>query len=260
MTNYKTLFCLTACIGFGLLSGCTDSGSDVVNQKAVDALANLDEAPTTPEEPESEEADEASGSDASVDTENANKADTTTASSSETAIATFGNGCYWCTEAVFQELDGVHSAIAGFSGGESKKVTYREVCAGTTGHAEVIQIEYDPAKLSFAELLQAFFLTHDPTTLNRQGADVGTQYRSAIFYHDEEQKRLAEKAIEELTAAKAFSDPIVTEVTPFSFFVAAYDKHQDYFDKNPTDGYCLRAIPSKVRKIRKIFKDKLRNP
>ncbi|MFK7817425.1 MAG: peptide-methionine (S)-S-oxide reductase MsrA [Planctomycetaceae bacterium] len=264
MNNHKSLFFIMACIGLGLMSGCQDADSGVPNQKAVDALANLDEGPaddasgtssSETEKPATKNGDiQAAQGDASADASKAGSG------SSAKAIATFGNGCYWCTEAVFQELNGIHSVVSGFSGGQSKDVTYREVCEGTTGHAEVVHVEYDPSKVSYAELLQAFFLTHNPTTLNRQGADVGTQYRSAIFYHDEQQKQLAEKAIEELTAAEAFPDPIVTEVSKFSFFIPAMEKHQDYFDKNPTDRYCLYNIPSKVKKIRKIFKDKLRNP
>lgn len=172
--------------------------------------------------------------------------------------ATFGAGCFWCVEAVFAELEGVTEVKSGFSGGKPGPVTYKEVCAGTTGHAEVAQIEFDPAKISFLELLEVFFKTHDPTTKDRQGADQGPMYRSAIFYHDDEQKQLAEKTIRDLDAAGAYPSPIVTEVTAFTGFIEAEGYHQDYFRLNPEQGYCRMVIQPKMEKFRKVFKDKLK--
>ncbi|GAA4442655.1 peptide-methionine (S)-S-oxide reductase MsrA [Ravibacter arvi] len=174
-------------------------------------------------------------------------------------VATFGNGCFWCTEAVFETLDGVYGAVSGYSGGTLKHPTYKEVCTGNTGHAEVVKVYYDPKKLSYAELLQAFFRSHDPTTLNRQGADVGTQYRSVIFYHDDAQKTLAESIIKELDSSGAYAKRIVTEVKPEAPFYPAEDYHQSYFENNPEQGYCAAVIAPKLDKFRKVFKDKLKN-
>lgn len=172
--------------------------------------------------------------------------------------ATFGAGCFWCVEAVFMNLKGVDSVVSGYSGGHIKNPAYKEVCNGNTGHAEVVQITYDPQVISFAELLEVFWQSHDPTTLNRQGNDVGTQYRSAIFYHNEEQKRLAEKYKKELDESDVFDDPIVTEITPFTNFYKAEDYHQNYFNENPYQPYCSIIIRPKVEKIKKVFKDKLK--
>jgi peptide-methionine (S)-S-oxide reductase len=169
------------------------------------------------------------------------------------AVATFGNGCFWCTEAVFEELKGVQSATSGYSGGHVKNPAYREVGTGRTGHAEVLQIIYDPKVVSFEKLLEVFWQTHDPTTLNRQGADVGTQYRSAIFYHTEEQRKLAAEYKQKLDAAKAFDGPIVTEITPFSNFYVAEDYHQEYFKLNGDAPYCQFVVRPKVEKFRKVF-------
>jgi len=169
------------------------------------------------------------------------------------AIATFGNGCFWCTEAVFEELKGVESATSGYSGGPIKNPSYREVCTGRTGHAEVLQIVYDPSIVSFEKLLEVFWQTHDPTTLNRQGADVGTQYRSAVFYHSEEQRKLAEEYKKKLDAAGAFDNPIVTEITPFANFYPAEDYHQEYFKLNGDAPYCQFVVRPKVEKFRKVF-------
>jgi peptide-methionine (S)-S-oxide reductase len=171
------------------------------------------------------------------------------------ATATFAGGCFWCTEAVYAELKGVTSVTSGYIGGAVPNPTYKDVCTGQTGHAEAIQIEYDPAVVSFQKLLEVFFATHDPTTLNRQGADVGTQYRSGIFYHDDEQKRVAEEVIMKLNQARVFPGPIVTEVTKASVFYPAEDYHQDYFAKNPYQPYCQAAAAPKVAKVRKVFKD-----
>ncbi|MCV9385576.1 peptide-methionine (S)-S-oxide reductase MsrA [Reichenbachiella sp. ABR2-5] len=174
-------------------------------------------------------------------------------------IATFGNGCFWCTEAIFSELKGVSKVESGYSGGQTKNPTYKEVCSGTTGHAEVLQITYDPAVISFDELLEVFWKTHDPTTLNRQGNDVGTQYRSVVFYHNDTQKALAEKYKKELDASGAFADPIVTEITAFDVFYPAEDYHQNYYELNGEQPYCNFVIRPKVEKFKKVFKDKLKD-
>ena len=172
--------------------------------------------------------------------------------------ATFGAGCFWCTEAVFSQLKGVHSAVSGYSGGETKNPTYEQVCSGNTGHAEVIQLAFDPQVITYPELLEVFWKTHDPTTLNRQGNDYGTQYRSAIFYHNDEQRRLAEHYKQELDASGAFAAPIVTEITPFDVFYPAEDYHQKYFDANPRQPYCAAIIRPKVDKVGKVFAEKLK--
>lgn len=172
--------------------------------------------------------------------------------------ATLGAGCFWCVEAIFQDLKGVKSVASGYSGGFIKNPAYREVCNGTTGHAEVAQIVYDPSILSFDELLEVFWQTHDPTTLNQQGADKGTQYRSAIFYHNNEQKQLAEAYKQKLNEAKVFSNPIVTEIAELKEFYKAEDYHQNYFNENGEQGYCRMVIQPKVDKFKKVFKDKLK--
>jgi peptide-methionine (S)-S-oxide reductase len=171
------------------------------------------------------------------------------------AKATFAGGCFWCTEAVYAEIKGVKSVTSGYIGGQVPNPTYKDVCSGLTGHAEAIEIEYDPQVVSFEKLLEVFFATHDPTTLNRQGADVGTQYRSGVFYHDDEQKRVAEQVIAKLDAAKVFPGKIVTEVTKASTFYPAEGYHQDYFAKNPADRYCNAVAAPKVEKVRKAFKE-----
>jgi peptide-methionine (S)-S-oxide reductase len=176
------------------------------------------------------------------------------------AQATFGGGCFWCTEAVFLELDGVEKVVSGYSGGHTENPTYREVCAGTTGHAEVIHIEYDPERVTFEELLEVHLKTHDPTTLNRQGHDVGTQYRSAIFYHSQEQKATAERIIVELNDAGAYENPIVTEVAAFEKFYPAEDDHQNYFAQNGGQPYCQAVVLPKLEKFRKAFANKLKEP
>ena len=176
-----------------------------------------------------------------------------------TDTATFGTGCFWCTEAVFQELEGVIKSTSGYAGGHVANPSYKDVCTGTTGHAEVIQVLYDPKKITYDELLEVFWQTHDPTTLNRQGADVGTQYRSVIFYHNNEQKELAEKYKVKLDKSKAFDNPIVTEISPFTNFYAAEDYHQDYFNQNGSQPYCNFVIRPKVEKFEKVFKNKLKH-
>jgi len=173
--------------------------------------------------------------------------------------ATFGSGCFWCTEAIFERVNGVVKVESGYSGGTVEKPTYQEVCTGTTGHAEVTQITYDPSVISFDELLEIFWKTHDPTTLNKQGNDVGTQYRSVIFYHNENQKELAEKYKSELDKSGAWDNPIVTEISPFKNFYSAEGYHQDYYENNPNQGYCAFVIAPKVEKFEKVFKDKLKN-
>jgi peptide-methionine (S)-S-oxide reductase len=174
-------------------------------------------------------------------------------------IATLASGCFWCTEAVFQEIKGVVKVEPGYSGGLMLNPTYEQVSTGTTGHAEAVQIQFNPNILSFREILEIFFATHDPTTPNRQGADVGHQYRSAIFYHNDKQKATAEDVIEELTSEKIFDSPIVTEVKPFKAFYKAEDYHKDYFKKHPNQPYCRVVISPKVAKLRKKFQDKLKN-
>ena len=172
--------------------------------------------------------------------------------------ATFGSGCFWCTEAIFENLNGVHSVVSGYAGGKVVNPSYEEVCSGKTGHAEVTQITFDPEVISYDELLGVFWKTHDPTTLNRQGNDAGTQYRSAIFYHNEEQKQLAEKYKVELDKSGAWDKPIVTEISPIKNFFSAEDYHQDYYENNPNQGYCAFVIAPKLEKFKKVFKDKLK--
>jgi peptide-methionine (S)-S-oxide reductase len=171
---------------------------------------------------------------------------------------TFGNGCFWCTEAIFETLKSVKKVTSGYIGGQVKNPTYEQVCSGTTGHAEVIELEYDADELSFDELLLVFFKTHDPTTLNRQGNDVGTQYRSAIFYHTLEQKEQAEAMIKRLTNERVFDRPIVTEVTPASEFYKAENYHQNYFNNNPGNPYCAAVIQPKLYKFAKEFTEKIK--
>lgn len=172
--------------------------------------------------------------------------------------ATFGSGCFWCTEAVFQDLAGVASVVSGYAGGHIKNPAYREVCEGRTGHAEVVQITYDLDVVSFDTLLEVFWKTHDPTTLNRQGNDVGTQYRSVVYYHDEEQKNLAQQYKEKLNASKAFASPVVTEISPIDVFYPAETYHQNYFKNNPGQGYCSFVIRPKVDKFKQVFGEKLK--
>ena len=173
-------------------------------------------------------------------------------------IATLAGGCFWCLEAVFDDLKGVHDVVSGYSGGTIPDPSYEQVCAGTTGHAEVIQITFDPSVLSFREILEVFFSIHDPTTLNRQGQDVGTQYRSAIFHHTPEQKATAEQVIAELDASGIWCAPIVTEVAPFTAFYPAEEYHQEYFRRNPNQPYCRMIVAPKVAKVRKQHFAKLK--
>lgn len=176
-----------------------------------------------------------------------------------TETITLGGGCYWCMEAVFQRLNGVEKIESGFSGGTTKNPTYKEVCTGQTGHAEVIQITFDTGVISFPELLKVFFTMHDPTTLNRQGNDIGTQYRSVIFYHNESQKQKAEEIIQALTVENIYPSPIVTEIKPFDTFYKAEDYHQNYYNENSNEGYCRFVIQPKIEKFEKVFKDQLKH-
>ena len=176
-----------------------------------------------------------------------------------TAVATFGAGCFWCTEAVFLRLEGVTAVESGYAGGFVKNPTYEAVCEGATGHAEVCRITFDPAKVSYDELLKVFWMTHDPTTLNQQGADRGTQYRSVVFYHDDEQMALAKQYKQELDASGAFPGPIVTEISPIKAYYKAEAYHQNYFERNPFQGYCQAVVRPKIAKFEKVFKDKLKS-
>jgi len=172
--------------------------------------------------------------------------------------ATFGTGCFWCTEAIFQQLEGVEKVTSGYSGGTVANPTYEQVCSKTTGHAECLNIMYDPAKLSFDELLEVFWQTHDPTTLNRQGADAGPQYRSVVFYHNEEQRAKTAKYKAELDKSGAFNNPIVTTLEPFTIFYPAEAEHQNYYNNNTSQGYCQFVIRPKLEKFEKVFKSKLK--
>ncbi len=178
---------------------------------------------------------------------------------SQLETATLAAGCFWCVEAVFDALRGVEDVISGYSGGYTENPTYQQVCSEKTGHAEVVQIRFDPAELSYADLLRVFFTVHDPTTLNRQGGDVGTSYRSAIFYHSEEQRQAAELIIAEITAEGLYDDPLVTEVTAFDKFWPAEEYHQEYFANNPNQPYCASVVAPKVAKFRRKFVDRLKS-
>ena len=180
----------------------------------------------------------------------------TKAKKSETA--TFGSGCFWCTEAIFQRLNGVQTVVSGYSGGATKNPAYKDVCHGTTGHAEVCQITFDPSAISYEELLEVFWQTHDPTTLNQQGKDIGTQYRSVVFYHDETQRKVAEQYKAQLDKSGTFPSPIVTEISPMTEFYKAEDYHQDYFNENTLQPYCAFVIRPKVAKFKKEFEKKLK--
>jgi len=177
----------------------------------------------------------------------------------ETKTATFGGGCFWCTEAAFKELSGVEEVTSGYAGGDVEDPTYEQVCTGETGHAEVIQVEYDPERLRYPDLLEVLFTVHDPTQEDRQGPDTGTQYRSIILYHDADQREYAEDFIEELREQETYDDPIQTEVVPLETFYPAEDTHQDYFEQHPKDAYCrIHAVP-KVEKVREVFEDRVQD-
>lgn len=172
--------------------------------------------------------------------------------------ATLGSGCFWCTETIFEKLNGVESSISGYSGGTTENPSYKEVCSGSTGHAEVVQVTYDPSIISYTELLEVFWKVHDPTTLNKQGNDVGTQYRSVVYYHNEEQKKIAEEYKNKLETAKVYNSPIVTEITEFDKFYPAENYHQDYYELNKSEPYCSFVITPKVKKFKEVFKNKLK--
>lgn len=174
-------------------------------------------------------------------------------------IATIASGCFWCIEAIFNEVDGIEKVVSGYTGGKTINPSYSEVCSGATGHAEAVQLTFDPGRISFEQILRIFFSMHDPTTLNRQGADVGTQYRSAIFYHNEEQKVVAEQVIQELSSKNVWNAPIVTEVVPLNKFHPAEDYHQKYFEENPEQAYCKMVIAPKLAKFRKRYLKKVKN-
>jgi peptide-methionine (S)-S-oxide reductase len=176
-----------------------------------------------------------------------------------TEVATLGGGCFWCLDAAYQQLKGIQSVVSGYAGGTNANPTYKQVCSGTTGHAEVVQIRYDPSTISYRDLLDVFFTIHDPTTLNRQGADVGTQYRSVIFYHNEAQKAIAEQTIAELSERRIWDDPIVTELSPLPTFYTAEDYHQDYYRNNSLQPYCQFVVRPKVAKVRKEYMERLKN-
>jgi len=178
--------------------------------------------------------------------------------SNNKATATLGGGCFWCLEAVYNHIEGVTSVTSGYAGGHVPNPTYRQVCHGNTGHAEVVQVEYDPSVISYRDLLEIFFTIHDPTTKNRQGADVGPQYRSIILYHDASQKKTAEELIDALEAEDVFDDPIVTEIDPLDTFYSAEDHHQNYYENNPGQPYCQAVIMPKVNKLRKKHADRLK--
>jgi len=178
---------------------------------------------------------------------------------SENTLATFGGGCFWCTEGAFSQLAGVHTVTSGYAGGHTDSPTYEQVCTGTTGHAEVVQLAYDENVISYRELLEVLFAIHDPTQLNRQGNDIGTQYRSVIFYHNDEQQAEAEKIIAEITAEQLFDDAVVTEVTPLNGWYPAELSHEDYFARNPEQPYCAAVIAPKLAKFRATFAAKLKN-
>jgi peptide-methionine (S)-S-oxide reductase len=179
--------------------------------------------------------------------------------STQYEIATLGAGCFWCVEAIFQDVQGVRKVVSGYAGGTVDNPTYEQVCTGNTGHAEAVQIMFDPVIISYTDLLYIFWRTHDPTTLNRQGADIGTQYRSVIFYHTDEQKRLAAQLKQEIDASDLWPNPIVTEISPFTNFYEAEAYHHNYFRRNPSQPYCRAVIDPKVQKFRKTFQEKLKN-
>ena len=246
---FPRLFVALICSGW-LMAALPGCGPAATSQTG---LPNGDSPTVSSEEPQS-----GSISDFNSSTPAANSA-TSNQKVKKMETATFGGGCFWCVEAVFLEPKGVSSVKSGYMGGKTQNPTYKQICTGLTGHAEVIQIEFDPDVVSFDVLLQVFWKTHDPTTLNRQGNDRGTQYRSAVFYHNEPQKQKAEEYKKKLNDVKAFSDPIVTEITKASKFYVAEDYHQNYFENNPNQPYCRALIPPKLEKLRQVFGDKLKN-
>jgi peptide-methionine (S)-S-oxide reductase len=193
-----------------------------------------------------------------AEAQNGSKLQTKKGKMKKSEIATFASGCFWCSEAIFERVKGVESVVSGYAGGITPNPTYEEVCSGSTGYAESVQITFDPSVVSYVDLLEIFWRTHDPTTSNRQGNDIGTQYRSAIFYHNDEQKKLAEEYKEKLDKSGAWDKPIVTEIVPFTNFYKAEDYHQNYYDNNPHQSYCAYVIAPKLEKFEKVFEDKLK--
>jgi peptide-methionine (S)-S-oxide reductase len=237
------LLAAALCGGIGMLAGCAPQQSDSA-PLSDSAISNQTAAPN----------DQAVAPDSARRTQPM----TSTPVPAGKEVATLAGGCFWCTEAIFRELKGVESVEPGYAGGQTPNPSYHQVCTGTTGHAESVQIVFDPTVISFHDLLAIFFTVHDPTTLNRQGADAGTQYRSAIFYHSPEQKQTAEQEIKEITAQHIWPDKIVTEVTAFTNFYPAEEYHYDYFERNPNQGYCQFIIAPKVAKFRAHYQDRLK--
>ncbi len=238
LTAYNTLIELTS-IARILTTPWPSSGNGFVNLERQTVSAMDDKT-------KEEQGKEANSKDAAAEVKGA---------SQETKFATFGGGCFWCTEAVFLKLKGVEKVVSGYTGGKVKNPTYEQVCTGLTGHAEVIRIEYNPDEIKFEQLLDVFFHTHDPTTKNRQGADVGTQYRSAVFYSDDAEKETTKKVIAELDKSGDFDDPIVTTLEEMKIFYPAEDYHQNYFAQNPGNSYCRAVVGPKVAKFMKRYKD-----
>ena len=256
LSTYATLLCLAA-----VLVGCNSANETTTVPSISETSADPDSSSTdssSNEDGQTVVAD-ATGSkpDAGTNTISEEKSVQIT-ENPKIQTATFGAGCFWCVEAVFELLDGIHKVESGYSNGEIENPTYEQVCTGQTGHAEVIRLTYDPSVISFEELLEVFWTTHDPTTLNRQGYDEGTQYRSGVYFHTEEQKRLAETYKKKLNNENTFGKPVVTEIVKADKFYPAEGYHQDYFELNPTKGYCRAVIHPKVDKVHKLFAEKLK--
>lgn len=250
LSTYAKLLCLAA-----VIAGCNSADETVT----VPPLSETDSSSTDLSSTEEVVVADVTGGkpNAGTDTVVEDKP-VQTAEKAKIQTATFGAGCFWCVEAVFELLDGVESVESGYCNGDVENPTYEQVCSGQTGHAEVIRLTYDPSVISFEELLEVFWTTHDPTTLNRQGADYGTQYRSGVYYHTEKQKQIAETYKKKLNAEKTFGDPVVTEIVKAATFYPAEGYHQDYFELNPNYGYCRAVIHPKVDKVHKLFAEKLK--
>jgi peptide-methionine (S)-S-oxide reductase len=255
LSTYATLLCLAA-----VMVGCNSADETTTVPPLSEASADSDSSSTeSPSTVEETVVAGATGSRPDAGTEIVSEEKPAqTAEKPKIQTATFGAGCFWCVEAVFELLDGIHKVESGYSNGEIENPTYEQVCTGQTGHAEVIRLTYDPSVISFEELLEVFWTTHDPTTLNRQGYDEGTQYRSGVYFHTEEQKRLAETYKKKLNNENTFGKPVVTEIVKADKFYPAEGYHQDYFELNPTKGYCRAVIHPKVDKVHKLFAEKLK--